>query len=315
MIPPALRVAALLTGPALLVGSALTGCATDAQSPVADGTVDVMASFYPLEHVVQEVGGERVTVRSLTPPGAEPHDVELSPAQVSRLDQADLVVYLSGFQPAVDDAVALTGPDHVVDAAQDTELLTTDEEHEAGSGEPLAEEHDRSAYDPHFWLDPTRMPALVQDVAETLSEIDPDGATQYAANAAALTQRFDDLDTAYSDGLADCRTRTFVTSHAAFGYLADRYDLEQVGISGIDPEAEPSPARLAAVEKIVRSEDISTIFFESLVSPKVAETLASDLGITAAVLDPIEGLADPADDYFSIAARNLDALRTDLECT
>lgn len=311
------RFAALLVVPVLLVGSALAGCSAEAQAGVAEGTVDVMASFYPLQFVAEQVGGDRVTVRSLTPPGAEPHDVELSPAQVSRLDRADLVVYLSGFQAAVDDAVALTSPDHVVDAAQDTTLLTSAQEHtqQDASGDPLADEHDRSALDPHFWLDPTRMPPLVQDVADALSEIDPSGAAQYAANAASLTTRFEDLDAAYTDGLTTCRTRTFVTSHAAFGYLADRYGLQQVGISGIDPEAEPSPARLAAVEKIVRHEDISTIFFESLVSPKVAETLASDLGITAAVLDPIEGLADRSDDYFSIADRNLDSLRTALECS
>lgn len=310
------RQAAVLVVPALLVGSALAGCSADATQGVAAGTVDVMASFYPLQFVAEQVGGDRVTVRSLTPPGAEPHDVELSPAQVSRLDRADLVVYLSGFQAAVDDAVALTSPEHVIDAAQDTTLLTPAEEHthEEESGDPLEDEHEHGAFDPHFWLDPTRMPALVDDVAQTLSEIDPSGAAQYAANAAALNQRFTDLDTAYTAGLETCRTRTFVTSHEAFGYLADRYDLEQVGISGIDPEAEPSPARLAAVEKLIRAQDVTTIFFESLVSPKVARTLADDLGITAAVLDPIEGLADPDDDYFSIAENNLDALRLALEC-
>jgi zinc transport system substrate-binding protein len=256
-----------------------------------------------------------VTVRSLTPPGAEPHDVELSPAQVSRIDQADLVVYLSGFQAAVDDAVAQTSPAHVVDAANDTTLMTPAEEHGHEEGADEGEEHDHGALDPHFWLDPSRMPSVVDDVAKELSAIDPAGASAYAANAAALNQRFDDLDATYDTGLTTCETRTFVTSHEAFGYLADRYDLEQVGISGVDPEAEPSPARLAAVEKIVRDQGVSTIFFESLVSPKVSETLADDLGIQSAVLDPIEGLADPADDYFSIAERNLDALRMALSCS
>ena len=215
------------------------------------GTVDVMASFYPLQFVAEQVGGDRVTVRSLTPPGAEPHDVELSPAQVSRIDQADLVVYLSGFQAAVDDAVAQTSPAHVVDAANDTTLMTPAEEHGHEEGADEGDEHDHGALDPHFWLDPSRMPSVVDDVAEELSAIDPAGASAYAANAAALNQRFGDLDAAYATGLATCETRTFVTSHEAFGYLADRYDLEQVGISGVDPEAEPSPARLAAVEKIV----------------------------------------------------------------
>jgi zinc transport system substrate-binding protein len=288
----------------------LAGCAS--QPAVAEGTVDVRASFYPLQLVAEQVGGDRVTVRSLTPPGAEPHDVELSPAQVARIDGADLVVYLSGFQAAVDDAVAQTTPAHVVDAAADTTLVPA--EHEDESLEEH-EDHAHGALDPHFWLDPSRMPSVVEDVAATLTEIDPAGADVYAANASALTRRFEDLDAAYATGLQQCQTRTFVTSHEAFGYLADRYDLQQVGISGIDPEAEPSPARLAAVETIVREQDVSTIFFESLVSPKVAETLADDLGITSAVLDPIEGLADPDADYFSLAAANLDALRMALSCS
>jgi zinc transport system substrate-binding protein len=287
----------------------LTGCATS--SGADDGTVDVLASFYPLQFVAEQVGGERVTVRSLTPPGAEPHDVELSPAQVSRIDTADLVVYLSGFQAAVDDAVAQTAPAHVLDAADVTPLMSDEgHEHEHEEGD----DHDHGGLDPHFWLDPSRMPSVVQDVADTLTEIDPDGAETFAANAAALTQRFEDLDAAYATGLAQCDSRTFVTTHEAFGYLADRYDLEQVGISGVDPEAEPSPARLAAVEKIVRDEGVTTIFFETLVSPKVAQTLAADLGVDTAVLDPIEGLADPADNYFTIAEKNLDALRLALEC-
>ncbi|NUU16685.1 zinc ABC transporter substrate-binding protein [Cellulomonas humilata] len=288
----------------------LAGCAS--QPAVAEGTVDVMASFYPLQLVAEQVGGDRVTVRSLTPPGAEPHDVELSPAQVSRIGGADLVVVLSGFQAAVDDALAQTSPAHVVDAASDTTLVPA--EHE-GESEDEHEDHEHGALDPHFWLDPSRMPSVVDDVAATLTEIDPEGADLYAANAAALTQRFEDLDAAYAAGLQQCDVRTFVTSHEAFGYLADRYDLRQVGISGIDPEAEPSPARLAAVEEIVREQDVSTIFFESLVSPKVAETLADDLGIASAVLDPIEGLTDPDADYFSVATANLAALRMALSCS
>lgn len=288
----------------------LAGCATS--SGAEDGTVDVLASFYPLQFVAEQVGGDRVSVDTLTPPGAEPHDVELSPAQVSRIDGADLVVYLSGFQAAVDDAVAQTSPAHVVDAASEATLRP--EEHEDESEEEH-EEHAHGDTDPHFWLDPSRMPSVVDDVAAALTEIDPDGADTFAANAAALSQRFEDLDAAYASGLAQCDSRTFVTSHEAFGYLADRYDLHQVGISGIDPEAEPSPARLAEVSTIVRDEGVTTIFFETLVSPKVAETLADDLGVDTAVLDPIEGLADPDADYFSIAEANLDALRMALSCS
>ncbi|MBO3086858.1 metal ABC transporter substrate-binding protein [Cellulomonas dongxiuzhuiae] len=272
-------------------------------SPGEDGTVQALASFYPLQMVTQEVGGDRVTVSSLTPPGAEPHDVELSPAQVASVGAAQLVVHQSGFQPAVDDAVAQASPEHVVDAAVHADL--------AGD----AEDVDDHGADPHFWLDPTRLAAVADDVATALSEIDPDGADVYRANADALTARLTALDEAYTAGLATCERRVVVTSHEAFGYLADRYDLELVGISGVDPETEPSPARLREVGDVVRDEGVTTIFFETLVSPKVAQTLAADLGVEAAVLDPIEGLSDDTQDYFSIAEANLEALRVALSCS
>jgi zinc transport system substrate-binding protein len=291
---------------------ALAGCAET--SPAADDdTVSVLTSFYPLQLVTEQVGGDRVSVDSLTPPGAEPHDVELSPAQVSRVDRADLVVYLSGFQAAVDDAVEQTSPAHVVDAADLEDLLTAPEEDT--EEHHLDEDHEHGSLDPHFWLDPSRMPAVTDAVADALTALDPEGAEEYAANAAGLDARFHDLDQSYQAGLATCATRTFVTSHQAFGYLADRYDLDQVGISGLDPDAEPSPARLAAVEKIARAEDVTTIFFESLVSPKVARTLADDLDVEAAVLDPVEGVTEDDADYFTIAEDNLAALRMALSCS
>jgi zinc transport system substrate-binding protein len=296
-VPLRLR-AARLALPVVAVALALAACAPGS---VGHGRPRVLASFYPLQLVAQQVGGSRVDVTSLTPPGAEPHDLELSPAQVSRVGAADLVVYLAHFQPAVDDAVAAAPPAHVVDAATLTTL------------QPLAGA--TGTIDPHFWLDPSRMPAVAHAVADQLSVIDPAGAATYAANATALSARFDALDAAYASGLATCADRAFVTSHAAFGYLAARYHLEQVAISGLDPEADPSPDRLAEIGRLVKDRGIRTIFFETLVSPKVAQTLAADLGVDARVLDPLEGVADPSQDYFSIADANLSALKMALSCS
>ncbi|WP_448061117.1 metal ABC transporter substrate-binding protein [Cellulomonas hominis] len=291
---------------------ALTACSTDGWSSGADGRLRVMASFYPLQYLTEQVGGDRVHVTSLTPPGAEPHDVELSPAQVDEVGRSDLVVYLSDFQAAVDDAVAANAPEHVVDAADHTTLLPAAQH---ASDDPESGEDDgHGTLDPHFWLDPGRLPAVADAVAEQLSAIDPDGADAYAANAAAFTAVMTDLDTRYSAGLATCERRELVTSHTAFGYLADRYDLTQVGISGIDPEGEPSPARLAEVGALVEDEGVTTIFFETLASPKVAKTLAAELGVDTAVLDPIEGLADDTQTYLTIAETNLETLRTALSC-
>ncbi|MBF0686922.1 MAG: zinc ABC transporter substrate-binding protein [Cellulomonas sp.] len=309
-----LRRSRVLAAVVVLPVLASSACAAN---PGDDGTIRALASFYPLQMVTEEVGGDRVEVGSLTPPGAEPHDVELSPAQVAELGAADLVVYQSGFQPSVDDAVVQTAPEHVVDAADQADLESTGahEDDEHADDEHAQDEHDHEGADPHFWLDPTRLAAVAGSVADALSEIDPDGAATYQANADALVDRLTELDEEYARALATCERRVVVTSHEAFGYLADRYDLDQVGISGIDPESEPSPARLREIGDVVQDEGVTTIFFETLASPKVAQTLAADLGVETAVLDPIEGVTDDSQDYFSIAEANLDALRVALSCS
>lgn len=292
----------------------------------ADGRVQVLASFYPLQYVAEQVGGELVQVSNLTPPAAEPHDLELAPAQVREIGDADLVVHLSGFQTAVDEGIEQRDPAHVVDAAGPAGLEEhpdgaghegeTAEEHAAHAEEEQGEDgHDHGALDPHFWLDPTRLAAVGDAVADELAAIDPDHADDYRANAEALTADLDALDAEYAEALAPCAGATLVTSHEAFGYLAERYDLHQVGISGIDPEAEPSPARLREVREVVQDAGVTTLFFETLVSPKVTQTLADDLGVGTAVLDPLEGLAEGATDYRGVMESNLEALTSGLACS
>lgn len=306
---------------ALVLASAL-GLSACASAPGDDGTLDVLASIYPLQFVAEQVGGEHVNVEPLTPPGAEPHDVELSPRQVRSVGEADVVVALTGFQAAVDAALEARAPEHVVDAAATpavAEHLTEHEDEEPGTeteaeGEP-DDGHGHEGADPHFWLDPTLLAAVATDVAATLAEADPEHADDYAANAEALGAELEALDADLAAGLAQCERRVVVTAHEAFGYLAERYDLEQVGISGIDPEAEPSPARLREIRDVVEAQGVTTVFTETLVNPKVAETLAEDLGITTAVLDPLESQTDDARDYRDVMATNLEALRAALACT
>lgn len=297
--------------PVALTALILSGCGaagTTAGASGGDGTsLDALASFYPLQFVVQSVGGDAVDVGSVTPPGAEPHDLELSPAMVSDLAEASLVVYASGFQPAVDAAVDQTAPDHTLDVAGSVDLQT-------GDGTSLGDEAAADSADPHFWLDPQRLAAVVDQVQATLSEIDQANAETYASNADQLTRELVSLDEDYAAGLATCERRTIVVSHEAYGYLSSRYDLEQMGIAGIDPEAEPAPARVAKIQRVIEGEDVTTIFTESLVNPKVAETIAADLGIQTAVLDPLETLAEPGTDYLSVMRSNLTALREALGC-
>lgn len=285
---------------ALALPLAVGGCAGDdaaAAGPgAAAGGLRVVAAFYPLQFVTERVAGDRAEVVPLTPPGAEPHDLELSARDVAGLADADLVVYEGGFQPAVDEAVSsAAGAPTALDVA------------------PAA---DLTGADPHFWLDPVRLGAVAGAVADALAELDPDGAQDYAARAAALQEDLTALDQEFTDGLAGCASRTLVTSHEAFGYLAERYDLTQVGISGLSAEDEPDAARLAEVADLVRAQGVTTVYFETLVSPEVAETVAAEAGATTAVLDPLEGLTDDAAgaDYLQVQRANLAALRQGQSC-
>lgn len=280
----------------------------------ASGGTEVVAGHYPMAWLSEQVGGEGVTVRTLARPGAEPHDVELTPRQIADIGRADLVVYIKGLQPAVDKAVGERAADRALDAASAVRPLplpdTDGHEHDRDH------DHERGAsYDPHLWLDPSRMAALATALGERLAKADPAGAAGYRANAEATAERLTALDEEFQAGLRGCKQRTMVTAHAAFGYLADRYGLRQIPIAGIDPAGEPSPGRLAELTGQVRRTGVTTVFTETLVSPKVAQTLAREAGVRTATLDPVEGLAEGSgDDYLSLMRKNLQTLRTALEC-
>ena len=305
-----------------LVGAlVLAGCggASDAGSSGSSdpGALPVVAAFYPLGYALERVGGKRVDVTSLTKPGAEPHDVELTPRDVADLGRSSLVVYEKGFQPAVDDAISSQ-----VDAAKALDVATevdltvaaTDDGHDHGGGE---EHGDEGAVDPHFWLDPTRYASAVKAIAEKLAALDPAGATAYRANAETMVAELTTLDTEFASGLKTCTTRDLVTGHVAFAYLADRYDLHQSGVSGLSPDAEPNAATMKDIVEHVREHKVSTIYAEPLVSRDLTETIAKESGATVAVLDPIEGLskASAGTDYFEIMQTNLTALRKGLGCS
>ncbi len=277
----------------------------------ADGT-RVVASFYPFAYVAEQVGGAHVNVENLTSPGGEPHDIELKPQQVAEVQTADLVVYQHGFQPAVDEAVyqADRPADEVLDVA---EVVEQDEE--GGHDEEHGHEHGEA--DPHTWLDPRAMVTVTNEVAQRLSGTDAEHADAFAANAERLVGELEQLDADFEAGLETCRSRTIVTSHAAFHYLAERYDLTQVPIAGIDPSNEPSPSQLADISDLVDREGITTIFTEELVSPAIADTVARETGATTATLDPVEGLGDDTRDetYLTLMRRNLDAIRKANDCS
>jgi zinc transport system substrate-binding protein len=272
----------------IAVATALAGCGG---SGAEDGRQDVVAAFYPLAYAAGRIA-PAADVTNLTPAGAEPHDLELTPRDVERVRDADVVLYLGrGFMPALEDAVE--GDESAVDLLAGEQLL--------GDG---------GVRDPHVWLDPVRYAAMARRIAEALGE---------PAAADGLVAELEELDREFEKGLARCERRTIVTSHAAFGYLADAYGLRQVALAGVAPEAEPSARALEALVDEVEREGATTVYFETLVSPELARTVAREAGATTAVLNPLEGLTEEelaaGADYFGVMRENLAALRKGLGCS
>lgn len=358
-----LGVASLLV-PAL----ALSACGGES---TADGEKpQIVVGFYALEYAAQQVVGDAADVVTLTEPGVDAHGLELSPSQVASVGSADLVIYLEQFQAAVDDAIAQSGNEHVLEVGSQLDLLDADEEHshdhgdedhdhaegegdhsheESEEGHDHSEEdhaheedghsheedghsheedghdhsegegghdHDHGDHDPHFWQDPNRMAKLGGLIADELTEDFPEIADQVQQGADDLSAEMATLDEEFSAGLAQCSTDTFVTTHQAFGYLTDQYGLTEAPLTGVNPEDEASPTTIAQVQDLIQEHGLTTIFFEPLGSSALADSLANDLGIETAILDPIEGVTEESqgEDYPSIMRANLEALRSANDC-
>ncbi|WP_297742529.1 metal ABC transporter substrate-binding protein [uncultured Tessaracoccus sp.] len=347
----------------LLLPAAMTLAACSSPSATEGGKdidkPNVVVAFYGLEYTAQQIVGDHATVTTLTQPGQDAHDLELKPTQVASVGDADLVMYLKQFQPAVDEAVKQSGNKHVLDAAEFAELLPAtgaghghdhaddddhaddhdhgdesegehnhdhDGEHDHGDDQESQEDHDHSDdadddheghdhdhgdFDPHYWLDPNRMAKVGQALANQLGKQYPEMKDDLQANAKKFSESMSKIDEEYKTGLAKCERKEFITSHTAFNYLAHNYGMTEIGIAGINPDGEPSPARIAKVQELAKEHGVTTIFFETLTSPAVSKAIAGDLGLKTAVLDPLEGITEksPGDDYPSIMRANLKALK------
>ncbi|HEV8360683.1 MAG TPA: zinc ABC transporter substrate-binding protein [Candidatus Thermoplasmatota archaeon] len=296
-----MRSAALL---GLLLALPLAGCT----SPSAQARVDVLASFYPVQFLAERVASGHLAVGVLVPAGVEPHDYELTPGDTASVQRARLVAYHGAGLEAFADALRALADGAqvpVVEAAAGLDLATRD----------LGEEH---GADPHLWLDPLRAAQEARNLEAALARVDPANASSYGAGLASLTADLAQLDREYRDGLAACAKHKIITTHAAFGYVADRYNFTQIPITGLEPEADPSAEKLREVADLARRENITVIFFETLVSPRVAQVIADEVHGRTEVLDPVEGLTDEAiaagQDYLSVMRDNLRNLRDAMEC-
>jgi zinc transport system substrate-binding protein len=286
------RRAGRILGSALSLVGALVGCGDDGRGADEDGAaIEVVATVFPLADAVRAIGSDRVDVVELSEPGVEPHDIELTSDQVDRLLDADLVVHVGGgFQPAVDDALdGRDGP--ILDLADAVEL------------------DDR---DPHFWLDPVRYAQAIDHIADVLAEVDPTAADDHRSSGDAHRAAIEALHDEYASALAHCERRVIVTAHEAFGYLADRYGLDERALAGTEPEHEPDPAALAAAIDEIGREGLTTVFAEPLVPDDVARTVAREAGVDVGVLDPAE--SGGRGDYAEVMRSNLSALVAALGC-
>ncbi|GAA3854911.1 zinc ABC transporter substrate-binding protein [Streptomyces lacrimifluminis] len=320
-----MNVRRLISGTAIAAATALglgalSACSSDSNASDRNitGQLDVVASFYPMQYLAEQIGGRHVSISTLTEPGQEPHDLEISAKQTVDLQKADAVLYLKGLQPAVDEAVAQSEAKTKIDAA----TLTTLEDHgsteHSHEGEEPAEEahsdEEASALDPHVWLDPVKYAEIAGGVSAALQKADPANAAEYEKNTTALTAKLTSLNTSFEDGLKNTATKVFFTNHAAFGYLAERYGLTQEAITGVDPESEPSAARMKELQQEAKADGVTTVFYETLVSDKTAKTLAKDANLRTDVLDPLEGITEKSrgTDYITVMEANLKALQTAL---
>ncbi|MFG2131935.1 metal ABC transporter substrate-binding protein [Streptomyces sp. NPDC048751] len=315
-----MNVRRLIPGTAVAAATALglatlSACSTESAAAGNTDKFDVVASFYPMAFLAEQIGGDHVHVTSLTEPGQEPHDLEISVKQTVALEKSDAVLYLKNLQPSVDGAVAQSSVKTKIDAGS----LTSLEKHGNEVGGHAAEHDDHkndelAGLDPHIWLDPVRYSQVAEGVGKAFEKADPGHAADYEKNTAALVKKLGDLNTEFKDGLANTRTKVFITTHAAFGYLAERYGLTEEAINGLDPESEPSAARVKDLERMAKADGVTTVFYETLVSDKTAKTVAQDADLKTDVLDPIEGITKKSrgTDYFSVMQSNLKALQTAL---
>ncbi|MFF4038697.1 metal ABC transporter substrate-binding protein [Streptomyces sp. NPDC001816] len=303
---------AVATTAVTALGLATLSACSGASAAGNTSKFDVVASFYPMAFLAEQIGGSHVHVTTLTSPGQEPHDLEISPQQIAGLGESDAVLYLKNLQPSVDDAVAQSPVRTKIDAAS----LTTLEEHgnEVGGHAAAHDTHEgeeSGGKDPHIWLDPVRYAQVAEGVGNAFAKADPKHAADYQKNTANLVGKLDALNFAFKQSLAHTKTKVFITTHAAFGYLAERYGLTEEAISGLDPESEPSAARVKDLETMAKADGVTTVFYETLVSDKTAKTVAGDAGLRTDVLDPIEGITKKSrgTDYFAVQEANLKALQ------
>ncbi len=270
--------------------------------------LQVTASFYPLYYFATQIGGDKADIRNITPAGAEPHDYEPTAQDIARIENSNMLILNGGIEAWGDKIKQNLSGKNVLIVVAGEGLLTR-----------KLTENGQTSSDPHVWLDPKVAKIEAGRIAQEFIKIDPASSSFYQNNEKQLDSKLDELDQAYKKGLANCKQKDIITSHAAFGYLGKEYGLNQVSVAGLSPDEEPSAQQLTDVSNFAKQRHIKYIFFESLVSPKLSDTIATEVGAQTLVLDPLEGISDTdmgkGRNYFTVMQDNLKNLQIALECS
>ncbi len=280
--------------------------------------ITVYATFYPVFDFAKKIGGDRVDIKCMVPPGADPHSWEPSPRTLAEVQKAQVLVYNgAGMEPWIDRVLATldTRSIIVVEATHGLPLLRADAE-PTDSHNHSAHHHGQT-WDPHVWLDPVLAQGMARNIAAGLAAADPNGRELYEKNCSDLVQKLQELDRSYRSVLAKCQKRDIVVTHQAFGYMCKRYGLNQVALMGVSPESEPTPATMAEIIKFCRANRVTYVFMEKNSNPRLAQAIAAEAGARVLVLDPVGTLTEEqyesGKDYFSIMYANLENLKQALE--
>lgn len=293
----------------------LNGCATEKQEKTSEAKLKVYTSFYPIYFTAEQIGGDRIELHSIIPNGSEPHEYEPSMREIADVESGDIFIFngaeMEPWAEKLSDNLEKKGIKSI-NLSQHVELIKAEED-DGHDEHGEDDDHDHGLYDPHIWLDPINMDMMAYQIMQEFSKLDKANENFYKENYADFSEKIKELDLAYSSQLENRNRDTILVSHQAFSYLAKRYGLKQIAVTGITPQEEPSPKTLAKLLDTIENEKFEFIFLETLASPKVVELLAKEGDLKILELNPIAGLTkeqqDKKENYFSLMEQNLENLK------
>ncbi|MBH0231212.1 metal ABC transporter solute-binding protein, Zn/Mn family [Halobacillus yeomjeoni] len=305
----------------------LTACSTG-DSSSEDQTTDeitIYTTIYPLEYFTEQIGGEYVNVKSILPPGSDPHTYEPTTKEMVKMAEADAFIYsgatLEGYAEKISSTiqpedVKVVEAAHGIDLEKhehDGELINHAQDNDTENHSDSHEGHNHEGNDPHIWLDPLRSVQMAENIKDALVELKPEREALFNENFNDLKERLNELDQKYHEVLSSLPGDEIIVSHAAYGYWEQAYGLEQIAISGLDPSNEPSQKELERIIEEGKGKKIDHILFEQNVTPKIAKVVQKEIGADLLRVHNLSVRTEEdlkqEEDYFTLMDQNLEVLK------